>query len=313
MEYFLQRKLQKGELLKLYWLRLTLDQAKKLLADNGRRLIDPDLQKKYGIKTCTRGSTVYIYNEVIDENGEVTKTNIREFCDVLAVSTMASTKGVAFYDANFAKQPGAEYALIMDEYAREKSEKNSFDLVYCFSNLIQNLVRHEDGNIRIILCGNLLEDCSDLLAATGFLPPGPGRYKLRSKKTLIEVIERSESNKKTTGRSLSYIFTPDASTFTNKIEIDASLLVNKRKCKAPQYIIKFTKSQDTWYTVWNDGIIKPYNGEKKPIIAMRRYIDEFYTDERRNIVMDQFNSRGYLFTSIATFKRFQKELMLLKK
>ena len=185
--------------------------------------------------------------------------------------------------------------------------------MYNFSNLIQNLVRHVDTNIRIILCGNTLSDCAELLAALNFLCPGPGRYKLKSKKTVIDMIERSEENKKTTGRSLSYILTPDASTFTNEIEIDRSLLVNKRKCLRPQYIIKFTKERSTWFTVWNDGIIKPYNNEVKPVIAMRRYIDERYSDERKALVVEQFNARGFYFTNIAVFQRFQKELKLLKK
>ena len=47
---------------------------------------------------------------------------------------------------------------------------------------------------------------------------------------------------------------PTASTFTNKQEID-NTLVDKRPLQTPQNIIKFTKDKSHWYTIWNNGII----------------------------------------------------------
>ena len=49
--------------------------------------------------------------------------------------------------------------------------------------------------------------------------------------------------------TLADILLPNASTFTNELEIDRSLLVNKRLCQYPIAVIKFTKTKDTWFTV----------------------------------------------------------------
>ena len=104
----------------------------------------------------------------------------------------------------------------------------------------------------------------------------------------------------------------NASTFTNEIDIDRSLLVNKRLKKQPQYIIKFNKSKDTWFTVWNDSIIADYNKEEKFVIAMRRYLDEQYNQKTAVAVVEQFDARAFKFTTLATFKKFQKQMRLVK-
>ena len=109
------------------------------------------------------------------------------------------------------------------------------------------------------------------------------------------------------------IFTPNASTFTNEIQIDRTLLVNKRKAIRPIRIIKFNKTKDTWFTVYNNEIVKPYNNETLTnIIAMRRYLDTQYYSDLAKLVIEQFDMRGFLFTSISTFKQFQKQLQLIK-
>lgn len=303
------RKLKLGEDFKFYYLRLTDSQCQKLLCNGADKLIDPDLKRKYNLKTFTKGSTVYTYTEAEDENGKKIKTNVKEFCEVLSCATFYNTKGVGYFDCEYK----GEYFLLLDEMNREESEKRSFDIVYNFSNLIQNLVRQTDQNIKVVMIGNELSEASDILSAFNFLPPGPGRYKLKSKKLIVDMIDRSESNKKITGTSLSNILTPDASTFTNEVEIDTSLLVNKRRCTRPDYIIKFNKSQSTWFTVWNSGIIKPYNKEQKPVIAMRKYLDERFDPESQKMVIEQFDARAFYFTNIAVFKKFQAQLKLIKK
>ena len=129
--YYLKKKMKLKEGLKLYWCRLTDTQCGKLLANNAARLIDPDLMKKYGIKTYTRGSTVYTYKEAFDENGKPVKTEVMEYCEVPPLSTMANTKGCGFYDNTYT----GEYAIILDEFQREEGEKDTFSIVYNFSNL----------------------------------------------------------------------------------------------------------------------------------------------------------------------------------
>ena len=104
---------------------------------------------------------------------------------------------------------------------------------------------------------------------------------------------------------------PTASTFTNKIDADTTLITKKRLTN-PEYIIKFRKSPDSWFTVWDGNIIKKYNGEKKRAIAMRPYLDEQFMVELQKQVMLLFDSRSIMFTNLITFKQFQKELSLLK-
>ena len=105
----------------------------------------------------------------------------------------------------------------------------------------------------------------------------------------------------------------NSSTFTNEVEIDRSLLTNKRYCTKPTCIIKFGKTRDKWFTLWNDKIIKRYNNEHvNNVIAMNRYLDEVYDRDAMKSVIDRFDYRAFLFTEIATFKTFQKNLRLMK-
>lgn len=105
----------------------------------------------------------------------------------------------------------------------------------------------------------------------------------------------------------------NASTFTNEIELDRSLICSKRERKKPTSVIKFTKTKDTWFTVWDGRIIAPYNKEEVNVIPMTRYLDAFYNDELKNQVFQMFDARAYKFTTLACFKRFQKHLRLIKK
>lgn len=313
MNWGTNRKLKKGDRLKMYWFRLTEAAANNLLADSANKFIDPDLKKKYNINTFKKNHTIYTYTPVItvDKNGKEhkSKTNVKEFCEVLACSTFYNTKGVGYFDNTF----DGEYYIVLDEMNREESEKNSFDIVYNFVNLLENIIRSTKVKIKILMIGNTLEETSDILAAFNFLPDDFGRYKLKSKRCIIDYIKPNENYMKRRKGTAADIIMGNASTFTNEVMVDRSLLVNKRKCTRPSTIIKFTKEKDTWFTLWNDNIIKPYNNEQRRAIAMRRYLDENYQQELVNIVREKFDARSYKFTNLACFKRFEKNLKLLKK
>lgn len=221
-------KLRKQDMFKFYWFRLTEAATKNLLADNGDKLIDPDLKAKYNIKTFTKNHTVYTYEERTrtNRNGrEVTeRVNQREFCEVLACSTFYNTKGVGYFDNTFK----GEYFIVLDEMNREQSEKNSFDIVYNFVNLLENIARSTKVKIKVIMIGNTLEEASDILSAFNFIPDDFGRYKLKSKRCVIDYIRPNEQYLERRKGTIADILMPDASTFTNEIQIDRSLLVNKR-------------------------------------------------------------------------------------
>ena len=104
---------------------------------------------------------------------------------------------------------------------------------------------------------------------------------------------------------------PTASTFTNMIKSDTSLVSGKRLIK-PSYVVKFTAREENWFTVWDGHTIKRYNNEKCNAIAMRPYIDELFQPQLRDMIISQFDTRSFLYKDLITFKLFQKNLELLK-
>ena len=312
MKWVTNRKLKHPDNVKFYWFRLTEASQKKLLNNGANDLIDPDLKRKFNLKTCTNGNSVYTYQEekYIDKNGDekTKKINKKEFCRVMACSTFYNDKGVGYFDNEYK----GEYICVLDEMNREQSERNTFDIVYAFVNQLENVLRSTKTKVKIIMIGNTLEEASDLLTALNFIPDGFGRYKLKRKKAVVDYIKPNEKYLARRKEATANMMMGQASTFTNEIEIDRSLLVNKRKRTTPMYIIKFNKFKDTWFTVWNDNIISDYNGEQKTIIPMRRYLDEVYNRENANNIVEQFDARAYKFTTLACFKKFQKQMRLLK-
>ena len=313
MNWASKRKLRKPDKVKFYWFRLTETQQKALLQGGANDLIDPDLKRKYGLKTCTNGNIVYTFKEetYTNKNGkEITKkVDKQEFCRVMACSTFYNDKGRGYFDNEF----DGEYICVLDEMNREQSEKNSFDIVYAFVNQLENVLRSTKTNVKVIMIGNTLEEASDLLSAINFIPDDFGRYKLKRKKAVVDYIRPNEKYLERRKEATANLIMPNASTFTNEIEIDRSLLISPRKRRKPEYIIKFSKNTSDWFTVWNDYIVSDYNKENVRTISMRRYLDDLYSLEAANSIIEIFDARAFRFTNLACFKRFQKQLRLLKK
>lgn len=312
MNWAVNRKQKRGKKFKLYWFRLSDASVQNLLKGGAEKFIDPDLQRKYNVKTFTRGDDIYIYTPAKNNKGEEIKKNIQCFATVLSCATFYNSKGVGYFDNEFEKS-GGEYLLVLDEMNRELSEKNNFDIVYNFVNLIENTVRSTKTKLKIVMIGNTLEESSDILSAFNFIPDNFGRYKLKSKRLVIDYIKPNDKYKKRRKGTAADILAGNQSTFTNEVEIDRSLLCNRRLCVKPIQIIKFTKIKDTWFTLWNNNIIRQYNNENKPVIAMQRYLDEQFELESQKAIFNAFDARAFKFTEIATFKRFQKQLRLIKK
>ena len=240
---------------------------------------------------------------------------------VLALSTFYNDKGSGLFDKDFLNDPNMYYNIALDEMNREKNEKRSFDIVYAFANQLENLVRSTKTRVRVICIGNTLEEASDILCSFNFIPEKFGRYKLRSKRCIIDYIEPTDAYKKRRSGSVADILMGDHSTFTNEITVDRTLVSKKRLIK-PSLIIKFTQNKDEWFTLWDNNVIARYNGEirktkgdveiKSNIVPMRPYIDESFTTERRDAIILLFDSRSFLYHNLITFKLFQKNLELLK-
>lgn len=281
-----------------YWLRLSEVSTKKMLSNNADGMVDADIVRKYGLKLTVKGSSVY-------DDG-------KKMATVLPLSSMAKDKGVALFDKDFLSQKDMVYNIAVDEFVREKGEKNYFDIVYNLVNQLENIVRSTKTKLKIIFIANLLEEASDVLAAFNFIPETWGRYYLKSKRCVIDYIAPSEAYLKRRKGTVADILLPNASTFTNKIETDKALVFKGRLIK-PISIIKFTKDPADWFTVWNSRIIVRYKKEKLDnVVAMRPYLDEKFSTESRDGIMALYDARALFFRDLVTQKLFQKNLELLK-
>lgn len=296
-----------------YWLRLTEASQKKLLQNNAEKLIDPALKRKYNLDIVTSGENVY---EVIerDEKGKIKKKEL--MARVMALSTFYNDKGSGLFDQEFLDNPNMYYNICLDEMNREANEKNSFDIVYAFVNQLENLVRSTKERIRVICIGNTLQEASDLLCAFNFIPDNFGRFKLKKKRAVIEYMAPNEAYKERRKGTIADIVSPESSTFTNEVAMDRELLC-KERLKRPISLIMFTKERGDWFTVWESQngkiVIAKYNKENvKNVYAMRGYLDKFFDKERKQIIIDKFNNRSFLFRDLSTQKMFQRQMKLLK-
>ena len=301
------------------WMRLTDTQSRKLLTNNAEKLVDPDLKRKYNLNLRTVGTNVYnVITETKtikhrDGTTEEKETIIEKklMARVLSLSTFYTDKG-SIFDKDFLNDPNMRYNIAVDEFQQEKGEKRTFDILYAFTNQLENLVRSTKDRIKVFLMGNTLEEASDILCAFNFIPEQWGTYKIKKKRCVIQYIEPSEAYLKRRKGTIADILMPEASTFTNKIETDKTL-ITKQRLKSPTAIIKFSKMKSDWYTIWDGNIVCKFNGEKgKRVIAMRPYLDEVYNQDWVNQTLLLFDTRCLQFRNLITFKRFQAELALLK-
>ena len=309
------------------------------------------MRRKYDLDLVTSGNNVYEVKERSkpDKNGKTKIVKKVLMAKVYAISTFYNDKG-SIFDKDFLNDLTMRYNIAIDEFEREKGERNTFDIVYSLVNQLENNVRSTINRTKIFMLGNTLEEASDVLCSFDFIPekwgtftlvrhkkiltqimkdldnPNPDiqkaarkRYgelvkkdkKFFGKRAVIENIEPSEEYLNRRAGTIADILLPTASTFTNKIDTD-NTLIDKSKLVTPISVIKFTKDPKDWFTVWNSNLIAKYNGEKKPAIAMRAYLDELFTVEMQKQVITLFDTRSFTYKNLITFKQFQSNLEQLK-
>lgn len=306
VDFFVSQFIEHGT--PFYWIRLTDAQSRQLLNNNAEKLVDPDIRRRYNLDLVTSAGNVYnVRRSKPDKNGNTRIIEKKLMARVLNLSTFYKDKGSGYFDKDYK----GWYNIGIDEFQPEKGEKKTFDVVYAFVRQMENLVRNTKTKVRVIGACNLLEEASDLLCCFNFIPEEFGVYKLKSKRCVIDYIKPSEKYKQMRKGSIADILLPNASMYSNVQNVDTTL-VDKRPLVTPQYIIKFTKEQDHWYTVWNNNIIKKYSGEKKPVMAMRPYLDEVFQTDIQKSIIQQFDTRCYKYRNLITFKQFQQDIELLK-
>lgn len=288
-----------GDDVKCYWMRISDTSTKALLCNKADKLVDPDLKRKYELELTTKGNTVY--------------NRGKTFCEVYPLSSFGKMKGVGFYDKDFK----GKYFIVLDEWMLEQGEKRtSFDILYNFIGMCENFLRTTKQNVEVWMLGNTLEEASTILKAFNFIPEQFGRFKLRSKRCIIDNLEPTEEYLKDRQGSIADILGGgNMSNYTNMLNKDKSL-ITKERGKKPTAIIKFGKTTDKWYTIWDGKLIKKYNKEKLPIesdFCMMPYINSYYSLEKRQTIFDMYNARVFKFPNLIVQAYFQEELRMIKK
>lgn len=296
-DYLCNQKRKKGDQVKNYWLRISETSTKALLANRANKLVDPDLVRKYNLELTTKTMDVYDHGKL--------------FMTVLPLSGMAKAKGVAFYDKDFK----GEINIVLDEFQLEQGERRtSFDILYNFIGMVENIARTTKANIRIFLIGNTLEEASTILKAFNFLPESFGRFYLTRKRCIIDNLEPTDEYLKDRKGSAADILGGDAmSNYTNELKKDISL-INKKRLHNPSYIIKFGKTKDTQFLVWDDQTITRYKGQTiKKIVSMRPYLDSKFNPESKQVIFDLYDAKAFKFDTLITMSYFTDALQKLRK
>lgn len=293
-EFLCNRKKKLGDKTKLYWMRISETSTKALLQNKADKLIDPDLKRKYDLDLSTKGFEVFDHK--------------KPFITVIPLSQFGKLKGVGFYDKDF----DGEYNIVLDEFQLEIGEKRtSFDILYNFIGMCENIARTTKKKIRVFLIGNTLEEASSILKAFNFLPEKFGRFYLKSKRCVIDNLEPTEEYLKDRKGSVADILGGEnMSNYSNELTKDRSMICADR-CRKPTAIIKFQKDSAHWYTVWDGFIIRRWNREKLPesqIFCMRPYLGNYYSQERKKIVIEKYDAKMWKFSNLIIQSYFQDEL-----
>lgn len=289
-----------GDKCKNYWMRISETSTKAMLANKCKGLVDPDLVRKYKLDLTKKD--MYVYNHG------------KEFMTVCPLSQFGKLKGVGFYDKDY----DGWINIVLDEFQLEQNEKRtSFDILYNFIGMCENIARTTKNKIRVFLLGNTLQEASTILKAFNFIPETFGRFYLKKKKCVIDNLEPTEEYFKDREGSIADILGGDQmSNYTNTMRRDLEL-INKKRLVKPSAIIKFGKQPySSWYTIWDGNTVKKYMGEKLPegsCFYMRPYLSGYYSRERMMTIVEMYDARALRFNTLITQSYFEGELQMLRK
>ena len=302
-EWMTRRKNRLKDQMKIYWMRISETSTKAMLANNADKVIDPDLKIKYNLDLQVKGFTVY--NKNSDDKSP--------FMEVIPLSQFGKLKGVGFYDKNYT----GEYFLVLDEFQLEVGEKRtSFDILYNFIGMCENIARTTKSKIRVVMLGNTLEEASTILKAFNFIPSKFGRFYLKSKKCVIDNLEPTEKYLKDREGSIADILGGEnMSNYTNVIKKEFEQLYKGRVYK-PTALIKFSKESSDWFVLWDGKVIRRYKNNsvsKDLYINMRPYLDGSFSVEKKKNIFDMFDNNVLKYDSLITYTYFKEALEQIRK
>lgn len=278
-----------------YWMRLNDIAIKNMLMNNAAKMFEPLLVRKYGLENVkVKGDSIFIGKQLL--------------CRVYGLSNAYNNKGAAIFDAKTFK--GCN--IIIDEVALEKGQRKTFDVVYNLKMQIENIVRSERENVRVFMMLNNTEDCPELMAMFGFIPVEFGVYKLKRKHCVVDYIPNNKAYDERRKKALANEIDTGTGNFTNKVVRDLESLYRGR-LTTPTLVVKFSKDQSDWFTIWSGNVICPYNGEQKTSVAMKRYINDTFIPELRDNIIEQEDVRAFKYKDILTQSLWRKNMEMIKK
>ncbi len=303
------------ENVKVYWLRISDLSVKSMLADNARKAVDIKLVRQYGLDLSVHGYSLYNDN--------------KPFIDFYPlVSAAKRGKGVAEYDPDFLNnQPKGvrRYVfIVIDEFMLDETqEKKTVGNPYKqFKIYIENFLRDQEHldyrAVMVLGCANNVSECNEFLAQlAGFIPGQIGRYKLKRKRMLIDLIPNSDAYIEKRKRAITAsIMDENDENYTNIVKQDMEQIIDKStRLRNVTAVIKFSKSQSDWFTVWDDKIIRRYNNQpykRDQSIPMKRYLDEVFDIVRVETVFEKHDAKYYLYSDLMTKALFQADMKALK-
>lgn len=162
--------------------------------------------------------------------------------------------------------------IVFDEFNREKTEKNMYDLADAFISIVQTVGRpedriklHEQGEdvppLTIIFMGNDTQEASELLERFNFIPDRPGRYVLPNKMLVLEYVEDSPAWKALRKKSPLSVLRRDGDKQLGEMTDDVrkSLKIETKQMGnlvRPRHMYRLWINTDTYVDVFNhkDGI-----------------------------------------------------------
>lgn len=302
------------ENVKIYYFRISDLSIKSMLANQGAKCIDALLVRKYNLDLSVHANCLYNNDKPL-----ITFYPL--------VSAAKVGKGLAEYDPDFLDGVHHRYIfIIIDEFMmadglEKKSVGNPVDqfLIY-IENILRDQQRLDYPAVKVFGCANAVSECSDFLAQlVGFIPEKPGRYRLKRKHCIVDMITSTQEylDKRKKSYSADVQDYDNDSNYTNIVKRDIETLIPKgTKLNKVTGIIKFSKNPAKWFTIWDSNIIRRYNNQtfkKEQVIAMRRYLDEEYNQPLVQYIFDRYDARSFMYADMISQATFAAELKLIKK
>ena len=308
------------ENVKCFYFRLTDQSIKTMLANKASKAIDPYLIDKYDLDITCKNNVVYDHGKPLIEFYPL-------------VSAGSKGKGVNLYDCNFFskyKKNGTKTFIvtIWDEFLMaEGIEKRSIgDPVSQYKIYKEAILRDAEvitdyDAVYNFLLANNVSECAAVTGALYNYIPNPKnhkRVKLTRKRAMFwNVPITSDYLEKRKNSYNANIMDYDNDPNYADVERDLSLIKPKQtRIRKITALIKFDKfDKSKWFCLYDGKYIKKYNNEcvkKNIIIPMKRYLDEIYSQELVDNIIQRFDVRNFYYTDLMSMALFQAQLKLIK-